>query len=197
MAAARQGLPVRLDRAPQRGAAFAITRASRRARTRSIGSRSRARGSSVIFDHPPAVAPFAPPPSPARYLVARDHRLPAFRNVHLLVNVLHSDAHRANIPLVKYLSEGREMEIALAPIAGTRLLAPFRLSVVSTLANLMIEANRFETTMAPAPAGTSPNIAHPSDTSPTREDGGDERCVRVDSGVVVCQKVPEAASKRR
>src|SRR5262249_15194198 len=33
--------------------------------------------------------------------------------------------HRANIPLVKYLSEGREMEIALAPIAGTRLLAPF------------------------------------------------------------------------
>jgi phosphohistidine phosphatase SixA len=44
MAAARQGLPVRLDRAPQRGAAFALTRASRRARTRSIGSRSRARG---------------------------------------------------------------------------------------------------------------------------------------------------------
>ena len=29
--------------------------------------------------------------------------------------------HRANIPLIKYLSEGREMEIALAPIAGTRL----------------------------------------------------------------------------
>src|SRR5262249_26887830 len=56
MAAARQGLPVRLDRAPQRGAAFAITRASRRARTRSIGSRPRARGSSLIFDHPPAVA---------------------------------------------------------------------------------------------------------------------------------------------
>src|SRR5262245_56631145 len=64
--------------------------------------------------------------------------------------------HRANIPLIKYLSEGREMEIALAPIAGTRLLAPFRLSVVSTLANLMIEANRFETIVAPDPAGTPP-----------------------------------------
>ena len=62
--------------------------------------------------------------------------------------------HRASIPLVKYLSEGREMEMALAPIAGTRLLAPFRLSVVSTLANLTIEANRFETIMAPAPVGT-------------------------------------------
>jgi hypothetical protein len=53
MAAARRGLPVRLDRAPQRGAAFAITRASRRARTSSIGSRSRARGLSLIFYRPP------------------------------------------------------------------------------------------------------------------------------------------------
>jgi Protein of unknown function (DUF3108) len=62
--------------------------------------------------------------------------------------------HRASIPLVKYLSEGREMEMAFAPITGTRLLAPFRLSVVSMLANVLIEANRFETT------------AHPLDASP-------------------------------
>src|SRR5262245_46174363 len=62
--------------------------------------------------------------------------------------------HRTSIPLVKYLSEGREMEMALAPIAGTPLVAPFQLSVVSMLANLTIEANRFETT------------AHPLDPSP-------------------------------
>jgi Protein of unknown function (DUF3108) len=105
--------------------------------------------------------------------------------------------HRANILLIKYLSEGREMEIALAPIAGTRLLAPLRLSVVSTLANLMIEANRFETIMAPAPVGTPPNVAHSSDISPTRRDGVDERCVEAGGGVVVCQKVPEPAPKRR
>jgi Protein of unknown function (DUF3108) len=106
--------------------------------------------------------------------------------------------HRANIPLVKYLSDGREMEIALAPIAGTRLLAPFRLSVVSTLANLIIEANRFETT------------AHPLDISPTRREGvlerregadpgqdqqqshSDavvERCVRIRPDLVRCQEV--------
>src|SRR5262244_2490915 len=85
--------------------------------------------------------------------------------------------HRANVPLVKYLSEGREMEIALAPIAGTRLLAPFRLSVVSTLANLMVEASRFEAIMAPAPAGTPADAVHPSDISPPRIDGVDERCV--------------------
>src|SRR5262249_14141247 len=53
--------------------------------------------------------------------------------------------HRA-YPLVKYLSEGREMEMALAPVAGTRLLAPFRMLVVSALANLVVEANQFEVT---------------------------------------------------
>jgi hypothetical protein len=64
--------------------------------------------------------------------------------------------HRPSTPLVKYLSEGREMEVALAPVAGTRLLAPFRVSVVSMLANLVIEANRFEATARPLGASTVP-----------------------------------------
>ena len=62
--------------------------------------------------------------------------------------------HRASTPLIKYLSEGREMEVALAPIAGTRMLLPFRVSVVSVLANLVIEANRFEATSQPPGAST-------------------------------------------
>src|SRR5262245_19516102 len=94
MAAPRQGLPVRFERAPHRGAAFAVSNASKRARIRSIGLRSRgsllsdsrSRGSLFIFRHPPPSLPRAP-----RYRVARDHGLPAFRDVHLLVNVLHSD----------------------------------------------------------------------------------------------------------
>jgi hypothetical protein len=60
--------------------------------------------------------------------------------------------HRASTPLVKYLSEGREMEIVLAPIAGARMLAPFRLSVASMLANLVIQADRFEAAARPPPA---------------------------------------------
>jgi hypothetical protein len=105
--------------------------------------------------------------------------------------------HRASMPLVKYLSENRDMEMALAPIAGTRLLAPFRLSVVSMLANLTIEANRFETIVAPAPEGTTPNIAHPSETLPTRRDGEVERrCVRSGS-IVLCQEVPKPAAQER
>lgn len=62
--------------------------------------------------------------------------------------------HRASTPLVKYLSEGREMEMALAPVAGTRLLAPFRMLVESALANLVIEANQFEATAQPQDAST-------------------------------------------
>ena len=61
--------------------------------------------------------------------------------------------HRA-YPLVKYLSDGREMEMALAPVAGTRLLAPFRMLVESALANLVIEANQFEVTVQPQDAST-------------------------------------------
>jgi putative tryptophan/tyrosine transport system substrate-binding protein len=57
MAAPRQGLPVRLERAPHRGAAFALSNASKRARTRSIGSRSR--GSLFIFRSSPAIARIA------------------------------------------------------------------------------------------------------------------------------------------
>src|SRR5262249_23500391 len=84
MAAPWQGLPVRLERAPHRGAAIALSNASKRARIRSLGSRSR--GSLFIFRSSPAVAPRAP-----RYRLARDHGLPALRDVHLLVNVLHGD----------------------------------------------------------------------------------------------------------
>jgi Protein of unknown function (DUF3108) len=62
--------------------------------------------------------------------------------------------HRASTPLVKYLSEGREMEIMLAPVAGTRLLTPFRVSVVSMIANLVIEADRFEVTVQPEGVST-------------------------------------------
>ena len=62
--------------------------------------------------------------------------------------------HRSSTALVKYLSEGREMEMALAPVAGTRLLVPFRMSVVSVLANLVIVANRFEVVAQPVGAST-------------------------------------------
>ena len=52
--------------------------------------------------------------------------------------------HSATNTLVKYVSEGGEMELALAPIAGTHWLAPIRFSIGSAIATLVIEASRFE-----------------------------------------------------
>jgi hypothetical protein len=53
--------------------------------------------------------------------------------------------HRASSPLVKFLLDGRDIEIWLVPIAGTPLLAPIRLSVASALGNLVLRADQFET----------------------------------------------------
>jgi hypothetical protein len=53
--------------------------------------------------------------------------------------------HRPGSALVKYLSQGRDMELWLAPIAGTRILAPFRLSITNLVGNIVINAGKFET----------------------------------------------------
>ena len=57
--------------------------------------------------------------------------------------------HRVGSPLVKYL-DGRDIELTLAPIAGTRLLAPFRLSIINILGNIVVEATVFESSTTPA-----------------------------------------------
>ena len=66
--------------------------------------------------------------------------------------------HRVGSALVTYL-DGRAIELTLAPIAGTRLLAPFRLSIVNMLGDIVIEATAFETSTTPAalaePAATA------------------------------------------
>jgi hypothetical protein len=54
--------------------------------------------------------------------------------------------HRASSQLVKFLSEGRDIEVWLAPVAGTQILAPVRLAVTSFMGNMVLQANQFETT---------------------------------------------------
>jgi hypothetical protein len=60
----------------------------------------------------------------------------------------------------------------------------------------MIEANRFETIVAPAPEGTPPTT-RPVDTSSTRRDGVLERCVRRQNGLTVCQEPAHALAGER
>jgi hypothetical protein len=46
-------------------------------------------------------------------------------------------------PVIKYLAAQRNIEIALAPLAGTRILVPFWLKVPTPLGPAMLEATQF------------------------------------------------------
>ena len=59
--------------------------------------------------------------------------------------------HRADSMIMKYVAGRRDMEISFAPIAGTRFLAPFRLSLPTLIGTMAVQATSFETP-APAPA---------------------------------------------
>jgi len=63
--------------------------------------------------------------------------------------------HRRSSPLLTFLTDGRDVEMALAPIAGTRILAPFRITATYMLGNVVMQATRFEATAAAAPTRTS------------------------------------------
>ena len=52
-------------------------------------------------------------------------------------------------PVIKYLAAQRNIEIAFAPIAGTRILVPFRMKIPTPLGPAMLEATQFITTASP------------------------------------------------
>ena len=52
-------------------------------------------------------------------------------------------------PVIKYLAAQRNIEIAFAPIAGTRILVPFRMVIPTPLGTAMLEATQFITTASP------------------------------------------------
>lgn len=63
--------------------------------------------------------------------------------------------HRTDSALVKYLSGGRDLELWLAPIAGTRVLGPYRLSVANLIGDLVIEAVHYEAAVVPVAQATT------------------------------------------
>jgi len=54
--------------------------------------------------------------------------------------------HRASSMIMKYVAGRRDMEISFAPIAGTAMLAPFRLTVPTLIGTMAVQATAFETT---------------------------------------------------
>jgi Protein of unknown function (DUF3108) len=63
--------------------------------------------------------------------------------------------HRRSSPLLTFLTDGRDVEMALAPIAATRFLAPFRITATYLLGNVVMQATRFEATTTHAPTRAS------------------------------------------
>ena len=52
-------------------------------------------------------------------------------------------------PVIKYLTAQRNIEIAFAPVAGTRILVPFWMKIPTPLGPAMLEATQFITTATP------------------------------------------------
>ena len=52
-------------------------------------------------------------------------------------------------PVIKYLATERKMEIVLVPIAGTRVLVPFRLTIPTPFGPAVLEATQFNTVAIP------------------------------------------------
>ena len=65
--------------------------------------------------------------------------------------------HRPASSTVKFLAGGRDIELWLAPVAGTRLLAPIRVQVANMLGNIVVQAVEFQATaQSPARAAIVP-----------------------------------------
>jgi Protein of unknown function (DUF3108) len=52
-------------------------------------------------------------------------------------------------PVIKYLATERRIEIAFVPIAGTRVLVPFRMTIPTPFGTAMLEATSFVTSAVP------------------------------------------------
>ena len=69
--------------------------------------------------------------------------------------------HRADSMLVKYVGGRRDMELWFAPIAGTSIVAPIRVSMPTLIGTLEIQADQFEILTpppAPSPVTTPPAV---------------------------------------
>jgi hypothetical protein len=62
--------------------------------------------------------------------------------------------HRVAGTTIQHLVKSDAMEVALAPLPGTRILVPFRASIPTLVGTVVITADRFETAAVPATANS-------------------------------------------
>lgn len=53
--------------------------------------------------------------------------------------------HRTDRPQVQQLAKNRELFVSLAPVAGTRVLVPIKVSIATGIGTMVVEATRFRT----------------------------------------------------
>jgi hypothetical protein len=64
--------------------------------------------------------------------------------------------HRPNRPAIRYLTAARDIEVAFAPVAGTRILALYRMSIPTVLGLGVLEAHSFVAAGQPGRTGAAP-----------------------------------------
>ena len=72
--------------------------------------------------------------------------------------------HRPDRPGVRFMEENRDMSVWLAPVEGTRVLVPLRISVRTTIGTNIIEATRWTRAGAVAEAPIAATGAAPAQT---------------------------------
>lgn len=64
--------------------------------------------------------------------------------------------HRSERPATRFMAENRDITVWLAPVAGTRVLAPLRISVKTMLGTNVIEATKWAVDGGVVPAAAQP-----------------------------------------
>lgn len=64
--------------------------------------------------------------------------------------------HRPNRAAIRYLMEANDIEVWYAPVAGTRILVPYRISVPTVLGSAVLEADTFVAVGHAGRAGAAP-----------------------------------------
>jgi uncharacterized protein DUF3108 len=67
--------------------------------------------------------------------------------------------HVPERPAIKYLAAQQDMEMWLAPIAGTRIVVPYRISIPTPLGRGILEATQFIATATPRSSGPATTAA--------------------------------------
>lgn len=102
------------------------------------------------------------------YAETREVQKPGYAGPVLVCNARYQaiGGHRPDRPGVKFMEDNREMSVWLAPVEGTRLLVPLRISVLTEIGTNIIEATRWsrsgQTDNAATAAATDPALAQAS-----------------------------------